>query len=549
MTTKPTAKKFRIRKPGADSVQEATRDLPPATGTDDARGMARPVAVADVAADDAAPASADIDAIRREGLTGRQLRMARRVAQKNGMPVTSDFDAVRQLRLAGIDPFQRSTVLELVAPDGASTGGTRAPGSALGAMPGMPNARVQLPQTLPEGADNLPSTEFASPTDRHLSEIMKIQRDLGRRRRRRTALMLTRLAIFVMLPTLMVSWYFYNIATPMYATSTEFVIQQAEPATAAGGLGGLFQGTSMATQQDSITVQSYLSSRAAMVRLDEDHDFKAVFSDPSIDPVQRLAADATNEDAFDIYQERVKISYDPTEGILKMDVVAPSPEASQEFSEALIDYAEEQVDQLTRRLREDQMAGARASYESAEAKRSEALAAWLKLQEDVQQIDPIGETQARTQQISRLESERQTLQLSLQERLNVRRPNEAQVNALRSQIASIEQLIADLRDQMTNPSESTGTSLASRNTELRLAEENYTFQTMLAQQALTQMETARIEANRQVRYLSMGVEPVAPDEATYPKAFENTILAFLIFAGIYLMISITASVLREQVTN
>ena len=194
------------------------------------------------------------------------------------------------------------------------------------------------------------------------------------------------------------------------------------------------------------------------------------------------------------------------------------------------------------------MAGARASYESAEAKRSEALAAWLKLQEDVQQIDPIGETQARTQQISALESDRQRLTLTLQERLNVRRPNEAQVNSLRAQIANIEGLIADLRNQMTNSAE-TGSSLASRNTELRLAEENYTFQTMLAQQALTQMETARIEANRQVRYLSMGVEPVAPDEATYPKAFQNTLLAFLIFAGIYLMISITASVLREQVTN
>jgi capsular polysaccharide transport system permease protein len=194
------------------------------------------------------------------------------------------------------------------------------------------------------------------------------------------------------------------------------------------------------------------------------------------------------------------------------------------------------------------MAGARESYESAEGKRSDALAAWLQLQQDVQQIDPIGETQPRTQQISQLESERQRLTLSLQERLNVRVPNEAQVNGLQAQIANIEALIADLRNQMTN-SALTGSSLASRNTELRLAEENYTFQTMLAQQALTQMETARIEANRQVRYLSMGVEPVAPDEATYPKAFENSILAFLIFAGIYLMISITASVLRQQVTN
>jgi capsular polysaccharide transport system permease protein len=70
-------------------------------------------------------ASADIDAIRHEGLTGRQLRMARPVAQKNGMSVTSDFDAMRQLRLAGVDPFQRSTVLKLVASDSKSTGGTR----------------------------------------------------------------------------------------------------------------------------------------------------------------------------------------------------------------------------------------------------------------------------------------------------------------------------------------------------------------------------------------------------------------------------------------
>jgi capsular polysaccharide transport system permease protein len=62
------------------------------------------------------------------------------------------------------------------------------------------------------------------------------------------------------------------------------------------------------------------------------------------------------------------------------------------------------------------------------------------------------------------------------------------------------------------------------------------------------METARTEANRQVRYLSLSVSPVAPDEATYPRAFENTMVALLIFAGIYLMISMTAAILREQVS-
>ena len=224
-------------------------------------------------------------------------------------------------------------------------------------------------------------------------------------------------------------------------------------------------------------------------------------------------------------------------------VIAADPATSQEFSEALITYAEEQVDQLTLRPREDSMAGARASYEEAEQRRAEALATWLKIQEDVQQIDPIGETSARTAQISTLETQRQQLQLELQTRLNVRRPNEAQVSSLRSQIEGIETLIGQLRSEMTNDTV-IGGSLASKNTELRTAEENYTFQTLQVQAAQTQMEAARTEASRQVRYLLVGVEPVAPDEPTYPRAF-----ALLIFAGIYLMLSLTASILREQVSS
>lgn len=528
MTTKPKAKKFRIKrteKPAAAPQSEAAQEQP----TEEAAPQtAAPKTEVDI--------QKDIDAIRREGLTGRQLRLARRVAQKNGMVVTSDFDAVRQLRDAGIDPFQRNALLELVQPDGAAGGG--AAGSAA----------AQLPQTVPAAGANLPSKDMLTSSERRATEIMAIQKELAARRKRKLALLFTRLTCFVVLPAILVGWYFFVIATPMYATKSEFVIQTAEPAAGAGGLGNLFQGTSIANQQDSITVQSFLASRAAMLKLDEEYGFKAHFSQDYIDPIQRLEPGATNEDAFAVYSDKVKISYDPTEGILRMEVVAADPETSQLFSEALITYAEDQVDQLTQRLREDQMSGARASYEAAEARRSEALADWLRIQQEVEIIDPGAETAAILSQISTLETERQRLQLSLQERLNVRRPNEAQVSALRGQISNVEGLIADLRGQMTSTNDS-GNTLASRNTELRLAEENYTFQTLLVQQALTQMETAQIAANRQVRYLSLGVEPVAPDEATYPKAFQNTALAFLIFAGIYLMFSLTASILREQVSS
>jgi len=66
---------------------------------------------------------------------------------------------------------------------------------------------------------------------------------------------------------------------------------------------------------------------------------------------------------------------------------------------------------------------------------------------------------------------------------------------------------------------------------------------------LERLDQARRDADSQARYLTTSVVPVASEDPSYPRKFENTILAFLIFAGIYLMISLTASILREQVST
>ena len=539
MTTKPKASKFRIRPD--ENTAKSDAPAPKAAAKADTPMKPSPAADANIASPAQVASEMSLDDIRKEGLTGRQLRMARRVAQKNGLAVTSDFDAVRQLRGMGIDPFQRNTILELVAPEAGK-------GQANGQNGQKAIGKIQLPQTVQQGQQNLPSTDTISPADRRASEISRIQKDLAKRRRRKLALLATRLSAFVFLPTFLVGWYFYVMATPMFATNSEFVIQQAEAAASPGGLGGLFQGTSLATQQDSIAVQSYLASRAAMLRLDDDHGFKEHFSADNIDEIQRLDPDATNEATFGVYSEKVKVSYDPTEGILRMEVIAADPETSQIYSESLIKYAEEQVDQLTQRPRDAAMAGARENYESAELRRTASLANLLQIQEDLQVADPVGETTALTAQVSALEQQRQQLQLTLAERLGVRRPNQAQVDGLNSQIASIDSLIEEIRGQLSS-TEGAGPSLPEINTKLRLAEEDYAFQVLQVQAAQAQLDASQIEANRQVRYLSLGVEPIAPDEATYPRAFENTVLAFLIFSGIYLMISLTASILREQVSS
>ncbi|GHE04167.1 capsule polysaccharide transporter [Defluviimonas sp. 20V17] len=487
-----------------------------------------------------------IDSIRREGLTGRQLRMARRMAQRNGMAVTSDFDAVRQLRARGIDPFQRSSILELVVADDGDGGQG---GAGLPARTDLGAQR--LPATIKPA--QVPSTEVNAPAETperlRARDIMRIQRDIARRRRRRMVLMGARLAFFVGLPTFLAGFYFYKVATPLYASYSAFVIQKAEPgAAAAGQLGGLVAGTTFANSQDSINVQQYLQSRDAMNRLDKDNGFKQAFEGPKIDPILRLPSHATNEETYDLYQRMVKIGYDPTEGSIKMEVIAPTGQEAAGFSRALISYAEQQVDHMTQRIREDQMTGARQSYEGAEKKLAAAQEKVVNLQQKFKVLSSTIEETLLTNQITALDSQLNQAKLTMQELMSNPNPPQARVQPLQRRIDNIEARIRTLRNRMTQNT-SQGVSLATVQSDLLSAQADVQTRQMMLSQALQSLETARAEANRQVRYLSLSVSPVAADHPTYPRAFENTLVAFLIFAGLYLMVSMTVSILREQVSG
>lgn len=548
MTTKPKARKFRIRRSAAESAGKAPNPVDGQRNGTAAREE-KPQQPAPTAEDGQTSESADpqasapqspsdkdmaleLEAIRREGLTGRQLRMARRVARKHGITTSSDFDAVRQLRHKGIDPFQRSNMLELVVPNRDESEETD---------------KVQLPQTVPEGKTNLPGEQL-SPAERREREISDIQLDIERRRRRKLLGLLGRLGAFVLLPTIMATLYFFIFATPMYATKSEFLILQADSSGGSGGLGGLLSGTQFATSQDSIAVQSYLQSKDAMLRLDSDVGFKSHFTQNSIDAIQRLTQDPTNEEAHALYEKHVKVGYDPTEGVIRMEVIAADPQTSTRYSEALIDYAEERVNALSAQKRDDQMAEARSSFEQAEAERRTAQEALVNLQLEGATLDPEAVIAGIRSQINSVELQLLEKELELAALLDNSRPNQSRVEGARGDVRRLNNQLIELNQRMTDASEGEN-SLAQLSVRLQMAQADLATRDMLLQSALQQMEQTRMEANRQVRYLTTSVRPVMPQEPSYPRAFENTILAFLICAGAYLMISLTASILREQVTS
>lgn len=493
---------------------------------------------------------AAIAAISAEGLTGRQLRRARLMAQNQGLDVSSDLDAVLQLRRAGIDPFAQEVE------GGLASGATGAPllsavpgtqGSPAGSdrqVPRLPGDRVQLP--IKARPIQLPSTENRAQTSQ-IAEVQRIQQDIARRRRRKLALLFARLFVFVLLPTICAGWYFYRIATPIYATHTEFVIQSSEP-QAAGGLGGLFAGTGFATSQDANAVQGYLQSAQALLRLEADLGFRAHFQNPEIDPLQRLAPDASQSAAYGAYQRYVKISHDPSEGIIKMEVMAADPQTAAAWAEQLIKYAEEQVDQLTQRMRENQMKDAQTGYDDAQVNLAQAQRRLVELQQKFNVLSSETEVNLIASQISGLDALLTQEKLSLAQMEANANPNEARMDPVKQRIVTLEAEIAELRARLTEGANGES-SLAQVQSELLVAMADVETRQVILTQSLQAVEMARIEVGRQTRYLSVSVSPTPPDEAVYPKAFENTLVTLLIMLGIYLMVSMTAAILREQVSS
>lgn len=453
--------------------------------------------------------------------TPAYFRMARRKAVRMGLSPSSGEEAAKMLKERGFDVTRdRVTMLDTTA-------------ASQNPMPAGAKAPAQSPGVISE--------------EQRQADIKKIQQSIARRRQARFFLIGLRLLIFVALPTWLAGYYFYVVATPMYQVDSQMVIQKPESGgSSAGGLGGLLGGSGLSNLEDSVIVQGYLNSREAMLRLNTENGFITHFQQSFVDDIQRMPPDVSNEAAYEKYEKYVQIGYDPTEGVIRMSVIALTPEKATEFSRALITFAEERVDQLAAPVRRDQLTVAKKNYDDAEQAVLDAADRVLILQQSAGVISPDADATGQMTIVNNLEAQLDQRRLALEEINRNEAPNLAQVRAIELDISGLSARIAARRAAMFTSNDASA-SLARVSGELSIARTNLEMRQMLLQQSLSSLETARIETNRQTRYLSLAVAPIAPDVPTHPKSLENTLLALALFFGIYIFLSLTVAILREQI--
>lgn len=437
----------------------------------------------------------------------------------------------------------------------AATGGSGDPGRGrvlianpgTGASPGSALARLQ--GRIREGAAPV-GAETRTPEPEHpFFDHVAMSQELARRRRRRLRGVLARMTAFVLAPVAATFLWFWQYATPLYSSEAEFVIQKTE-APQQPQMGGMLAAAAMggAQGQDAIMIQSFLTSRDAMDLLEKDHGFIAHFSAPEIDWLHRLDPNAPREEAYELYEKMVRVGYDPTEGIVRLEVISADPQTSRSHAAALIGYAEERVDSMTVRMREHQMKDAMTGYADAESRLRDAQERVISLQEAHAVMPAEAETGILSGRAGEIEAALSQARLSLVSIERNAAPNQTRVQVARDRVADLERELELVRSEIKAPTAG-GMSRAAIQGEIALAQGEVEARLAILGQAAQQLEVARLEAARQMRFVSVSVTPSAPDVAAYPELWKNTGLAFLVFAGLYLAISLAGTVVREQVNQ
>lgn len=393
------------------------------------------------------------------------------------------------------------------------------------------------------GDDQPPPPPGGSIFDTREEEIAAIQRELVQRRRSRFLLLWLRLAFFVVLPTFLVGNYYYNHATDLYSTKSNFKIQAA----AASGDPAMAQAATLAASSDAIAIQDFLTSREAMRIVDSEFDLIAHYQDVTVDPIQRLEADASENDAYALYSDRVLIGFDLAEGIIRMEVIDADPEMALALSNRMIELAEGRVEEMSDRTEQSTVANAQKVLEDAEAALDEAYEEVLVLQEQLGIFSTETEISLIQGQISNLTGQLQDRELSRVALLENPRPNQTQLRILDAEIERLRDAIAEQRGLIVNAQEGSA-SLARISAEVSRAEAELETRRALQLAAFEGVDAARREADRRSIFLARAVNPVLPVTPSYPRAFEYTVLSFIIFFAAYLIVSLTISILREQMS-
>jgi len=168
--------------------------------------------------------------------------------------------------------------------------------------------------------------------------------------------------LLVLAPVVAVGLYLFAIAEDQYSSTVGFTVRQEEAGGASELLGGLASFAGGSTGSDRDILYEFIQSQGIVERIDAKLDLTTYYAKHwETDPVFSIWPDATIEDLVWFWQRVVRISYDQTSGLIKVQVLAFDPEIAQRIAQEIVNESQSMINALNTASRDDAMRYAQAT--------------------------------------------------------------------------------------------------------------------------------------------------------------------------------------------
>jgi capsular polysaccharide transport system permease protein len=351
--------------------------------------------------------------------------------------------------------------------------------------------------------------------------------------------------VCVVLPTAVAVSYYGFIASDVYVSQSLFVVRSPERQSASP-LGMLFKGAGFSrAQDDAYVVNDFMRSREALMALETKLGIKQKFADEAIDPFSRFAGidpDQSFEAFHRYFQKHAEQQIDSLSSITTLTIRAYSAQDAQRINEELLRLSEARVNQLNTRGRQDLIDFARQEVADAQRRALDASLMLADYRNRKGVIDPERQTAIPLQQIAKLQTELLAAKTQLAQVMLVAKEN-PQIPGLKQTVAMLEKEIEVESAKVTGDAKQ---SLASKAADYQKLALNKDFADKMLAGALTTLEQARSEAQRQQLYLERIAQPSLPDAALEPQRIRSILATFLMGLVVWGVAALMTAAVKEH---
>ncbi|WP_262407808.1 capsule biosynthesis protein [Psittacicella hinzii] len=327
-------------------------------------------------------------------------------------------------------------------------------------------------------------------------------------------------------------------------SESTFVVRSANNQATISTMGSLLSSVGVNKSiDDAYSVQSYITSRAALHTLEGTVDVRDYYSKQGdwFSRFNTLRLNNSQEAFYQYFREKVSIRVDPVSGIATLRVKAYKPEEGQEINSRLISIAENRVNELNTRALNDAITFAKNNVERAQEYSLQTAKALMDFRIANKIFDVNAQTQALLQLIESLQADIVKNQAQISQ-LKASSPDSLQIKTLESRNRSLEHEIeVQMQKIVGDDSSLVGQSVVYQ----RLSLENSMAVEQLTS-AISSLQAAQDEAMRKQLYLEVISPASNPDEAELPNRFYNILATFIIGLLLYGLTSLIIASVREH---